>query len=640
MLGLLIAGATVLGLGSNLNAASKNDEAKRTNDSAREIIDDAKQMAKEAQNKCDSAMQTLARNKAMILNGSMKRFIKAYSKIGKVNFSGSDEELDLIIFNDAELSNIYSLCTSIEKSGINAAVSGASGTMLAVGAADFVAGGAILGEVSVAGTAMAGSALLGAVAAPVFAVSGLMANSEASANLERANANLDKALAYEEKCNTYRIVSHGIAERCDLFSDMLSNINSKWFEHAVNEVERIVNSKKGLGYAWQKITKQKIYTREEMATVSSATALAKTIKTIIDTNIIDSSGGLTTESEIVLDAIQGKISDGKKPVKLDELAEIQKNQKIRIEKIQRNRPKTNMAANFFRRISDSISGSDIIGRLVSFMIFIIEIAIFIAIVWGVFWVGKKVIHFVGDVFTDISEESDKEMEEVLQSTEVGEVPLDVEDVDLDLELSEEYYNIKYSDYKRTIRGIKGIKKEDVEDVLSQYFYYEFGDDYVINSRFFGWKKNGQTVYQYKIHQVYMNDDACIATIELEKNVLFVIESIPNEAGAYMGGMYSYEDSYDVYNENHTYDKEQMLPKSSYSKIAKSKIAKLSKKQLRIARNEIYARHGRRFKDKKLQKYFNKKNWYYGYISPDEFDEDSLNDIEKRNIKLLLKYENK
>lgn len=351
MLGLLIAGATVFGLGSTINASTKNDEARRKNDIAREMIDDAQKVANEAERNCNNAMRNLARVKAKILGGNMKRFVKAYSKIGKVNFSESDEKMDLVCFNDAELSNIYTLCTNIEKSGINSVVSGTSGTLLAVGAADFVAGGAILGEVSVAGTAMAGSALLGAVAAPVFAISGLIKNSEASANLERANSNFDKAYAYEKQCETYKMMADGVTERCKLFTRTLNTIDSEWFERAVNEVENIVKSKKGFEYAWKKITNQRTYTREEMSTVSSAAALAKTIKIIIDTNLLDNSGNLTNESEIVLDAVQGRISSGEKPININELTDIEKQQRVRIEKLQKNRPKTNSVKIFFRRLS-------------------------------------------------------------------------------------------------------------------------------------------------------------------------------------------------------------------------------------------------------------------------------------------------
>lgn len=65
---------------------------------------------------------------------------------------------------------------------------------------------------------------------------------------------------------------------------------------------------------------------------------------------------------------------------------------------------------------------------------------------------------------------------------------------------------------------------------------------------------------------------------------------------------------------------------------------LSSWELKVARNEIYARHGRLFKDDALQEYFNSCYWYNGYISPDSFNDNVLNDVELYNIKLIKKYE--
>ena len=68
---------------------------------------------------------------------------------------------------------------------------------------------------------------------------------------------------------------------------------------------------------------------------------------------------------------------------------------------------------------------------------------------------------------------------------------------------------------------------------------------------------------------------------------------------------------------------------------------LTDSELRIGRNEILARHGRRFNDQTLQQYFDSKSWYNGTISPDEFDanlDSRLNDVERANIEIIKKYE--
>lgn len=86
------------------------------------------------------------------------------------------------------------------------------------------------------------------------------------------------------------------------------------------------------------------------------------------------------------------------------------------------------------------------------------------------------------------------------------------------------------------------------------------------------------------------------------------------------------------------DSNYILPESSTRILTDSKVKNLTKEQLRLARNEIYARHGRRFDDVELQNYFNSKSWYSGTIAPDDFTEEMLSEIEKKNIELIKKYE--
>lgn len=61
-------------------------------------------------------------------------------------------------------------------------------------------------------------------------------------------------------------------------------------------------------------------------------------------------------------------------------------------------------------------------------------------------------------------------------------------------------------------------------------------------------------------------------------------------------------------------------------------------QLRVARNEIYARHGRMFDDEALQRYFESRNWYNGTISAADFDDSVLNEYEIANRDFIVQYE--
>ena len=87
------------------------------------------------------------------------------------------------------------------------------------------------------------------------------------------------------------------------------------------------------------------------------------------------------------------------------------------------------------------------------------------------------------------------------------------------------------------------------------------------------------------------------------------------------------------------DGDYVLPNSSTAYISASDLAGLSKEQLRLARNEIYARHGYRFNGADLKSYFESKSWYNGTISPDDFEESVLNEYEIANITTIRNAEN-
>lgn len=80
--------------------------------------------------------------------------------------------------------------------------------------------------------------------------------------------------------------------------------------------------------------------------------------------------------------------------------------------------------------------------------------------------------------------------------------------------------------------------------------------------------------------------------------------------------------------------EYILPTSSILALDPAALADLSDNTLWIARNEIYARHGRQFTNEYLQQYFDRCTWYEGTIPPGEFQESVLNGLEKDNLQLL------
>ena len=82
----------------------------------------------------------------------------------------------------------------------------------------------------------------------------------------------------------------------------------------------------------------------------------------------------------------------------------------------------------------------------------------------------------------------------------------------------------------------------------------------------------------------------------------------------------------------------IFPDSNTVLLTNSDLEGLSAEECKIARNEIYARHGRKFNDTFLQSYFDSCEWYQGTVEADSFNEPELNETELANRNLIAAYE--
>ena len=96
--------------------------------------------------------------------------------------------------------------------------------------------------------------------------------------------------------------------------------------------------------------------------------------------------------------------------------------------------------------------------------------------------------------------------------------------------------------------------------------------------------------------------------------------------------YYYYDSYYVDPDSY------ILYDSDRRYITDYEMSQLSLQELNYAKNEIYARRGRLFQSQELSNYFSQKNWYWGYISPEQFSPGLLNAYESANAAALEKAE--
>lgn len=87
------------------------------------------------------------------------------------------------------------------------------------------------------------------------------------------------------------------------------------------------------------------------------------------------------------------------------------------------------------------------------------------------------------------------------------------------------------------------------------------------------------------------------------------------------------------------DSEYILPNSDTVRLTRADLQGLSKEELRLARNEIFARHGMIFEVADLDAYFGEKSWYEPTVAYDDFYEVvEMSMIEEANVVLISEVE--
>lgn len=89
------------------------------------------------------------------------------------------------------------------------------------------------------------------------------------------------------------------------------------------------------------------------------------------------------------------------------------------------------------------------------------------------------------------------------------------------------------------------------------------------------------------------------------------------------------------------DSDYIISDSNSRFLVEEDLYNFTGEELKFARNEIYARRGRKFNGIDLQEYFNNKEWYFPMYEPSYFDEnyyDTFNKYEKYNVDFIKKYE--
>lgn len=89
--------------------------------------------------------------------------------------------------------------------------------------------------------------------------------------------------------------------------------------------------------------------------------------------------------------------------------------------------------------------------------------------------------------------------------------------------------------------------------------------------------------------------------------------------------------------NSTAGKYSIYPQASERLLNREDVENLSGWELKIMRNEIFARHGYIFKTEEMRNYFKYESWY---VPVHDNVDNMLTDVEKKNIELIKRYESR
>lgn len=325
----ILAGAAVVAAGYGIkkgsDAISDFSDANDTNERAQIIYDEASTELESTKLHAQNSMETLGKLKFEIIENSIIPFVDTFEKIKNINF----DDIDLIDnslpsvtvdeMNNMEKANlelkelvgggISSLGTGglaglAAYGGVGLLGTASTGTAIGTlsGAAATNATLAWLGGGSIAsgGFGMAGgmAVLGGIVAGPVLAVGGMMAASKAEAAKEDAYANLSQAKLAAEEMEMATALTYGIQQRFDEISSVLAALN-EYFSPLLNSLQELVSVN----------TDYRSYSIDDKQGVFTAASTAKTLKNVLEVDVLEQDGSLTNDSKEVIEATTEQLKD-------------------------------------------------------------------------------------------------------------------------------------------------------------------------------------------------------------------------------------------------------------------------------------------------------------------------------------------
>ena len=274
MVPLLLGGAALWGVSNMADAEDKARNANMINSQAAQIAERANRQVTNAHANMTQTLDKLGETKMDIMSGNISTVAGIMTTINnKIKMNRDTKglrELENGGINNmmvAEMQDLSDKAIKIQQTPEFR--SGGMGSFCAVGAL----GGAVLG--------------LGAIAAPAMLIYSFMKSDEAEAALYEAKTRLDEARYYEQRSQNICSLFNAIARRGEQMHSLLTHLDT-YFDSAVMQLKNAV--RRG-GYIWSD------YGEEEKAIIFYTFQIAQTVKTIVDTSMIQEDWSISPEIE-------------------------------------------------------------------------------------------------------------------------------------------------------------------------------------------------------------------------------------------------------------------------------------------------------------------------------------------------------
>ena len=156
--------------------------------------------------------------------------------------------------------------------------------------------------------------------------------------------------------------------------------------------------------------------------------------------------------------------------------------------------------------------------------------------------------------------------------------------------------------------------------------------------------SGEGIFMESVSNIYLGEHRIITSDELllydnvEVDISGSIRIDDNKVIIDVKKIYGEPREAETETKAKTENDDYILPESNSRLLTDADVDGLSLKEINYAKNEIYARRGRKFASKELRDYFNSKDWYDGRIEPEKFSDKVFNRYEKKNSEFLAQKE--